>query len=163
MEIYFLLGGFLTVFYFGGNLIFHYYYLHKHNKFLNFLSGKKIFKIQNVITNIDISSSKSIFNYQVNMATVIVFDEHIFLLIKSKYFKIAQPILEISKISSKEEFPLIWEKIYYVSKQKIGKTIRIKGYSYRNSLKIDYLINLDFSKTNTNLDFIEYLNEKSAN
>jgi len=97
------------------------------------------------------------------MASIIVFDEHIFLLIKSKYFKIAQPILEISKISSKEEFPMIWEKIYYVSKQKIGKTIRIKGYSYRNSLKIDYLINLDFSKTNTNLDFIEYLNEKSAN
>jgi len=109
-----------------------------------FLSGKYLKKIENTFTDIDVSSSKSIYNYQVNKADIILLDDHIFLLAKSRIFKIAQPILQISRIDNDEKFPYVWEEISYISRQEINQNLLIKGYAQRNSIKITYKIVIGF-------------------
>jgi len=143
MDFFSLLCVFLCIYIFG-NLGFHYFNKKKHEKFMLFLSGKYLKKIENTFTDIDVSSSKSIYNYQVNKADIILLDDHIFLLAKSRIFKIAQPILQISRIDNDEKFPYVWEEISYISRQEINQNLLIKGYAQRNSIKITYKIVIGF-------------------
>jgi len=124
---------------------------------LEFFNGKKYILIKNISTNIDASNSKSPYNYQINKADVIFFKDHIFLLVTSRFFKQAQPILQISRIGNTEKFPNIWEEVNYISKMKVEDKLRITGFSDRGSLKISYKIFLDFK--NKKFDLESYLNE----
>ncbi|GAA5102330.1 hypothetical protein GCM10023210_43240 [Chryseobacterium ginsengisoli] len=155
MEIYFIFSGILC-FLILGHLGVHFYNKEKHKKLLEFLNGKDYLLVKNVSTDIDVSISKSIFNH-INKANVIFFKDHIFLLVTSKIFRQAQPILQISRIGNNEKFANIWEEINYISKIKIEDKLRITGFSDRGSLKINYKIFLDFK--NKNFDLESYLNE----
>ncbi|MCW3167352.1 hypothetical protein OMO38_02315 [Chryseobacterium sp. 09-1422] len=155
MEIYLAFGTLIFLFILG-NLAFHNYNKNKHEKFLASLSGKGFIKLNSINTDIDISSSNSIYNYQINKSTIILLNDHIFLLIKSKIFNVAQPILQISRIENRENFAYIWEKINYISKQKADDKIRIKGYSKRGLAKIDYRIILDFSGKKCDLIYFKF-------
>jgi len=145
MNFLSLLVVFLCIYIFG-NLGFHYFNKKKHEKFLLSLSVEDFKRIENLSIDIDVSSSKSIYNYQVNKADIILLDDHIFLLVKSKIFKIAQPILQISRIDNDEKFPYVWEEISYISKQEINQNLFIRGYAQRNSIKITYKIVIGFSQ-----------------
>lgn len=155
MEIYLAFGTLIFLFTIG-NLAFHNYNKNKHEKFLASLSGKGFIKLNSINTDIDISSSNSIYNYQINKSTIILLNDHIFSLIKSKIFKVAQPILQISRIENRENFAYVWEEITYISKQKVDDKIRIKGYSKRGLAKIDYRINLDFSEKKYDLIYFKF-------
>lgn len=139
-----------------GNLEFHNYNKNKHEKFLASLSGNGFIKLNSINIDIDISSSNSIYNYQINKSTIILLNDHVFLLIKSKIFNVAQTILQISRIENKENFAYVWEKINYISKQKVDDKIRIKGYSKRGLAKIDYTIILDFSGKKCDLLYFKF-------
>ena len=153
MEIYLVFG--TVIFLFAvGNLAFHNYNKNKHNRFLASLSGKEFIKLNDI--DIDISSSKSIYNYQINKSTIILLNNHIFLLIKSKIFNVAQPILQISKIENRENFAYVWEEINFISKQQIDYKIRIKGYTKRGLAKINYRIILDFNDKKCDLTYFKF-------
>lgn len=158
MQMYFIFLG-IVCFLILGNLGIHYYNTRQHKKILEFLNGQEYFVIKNVIVNIDVASSKSLYNYQINTANVIFFKNHIFLLISSKIFKQAQPILQISRIGNKEKFDNVSEEINYISKLKINNKLRITGFSERGSVKIGYKIFLDFKTTNFDLE--QYLNQSA--
>lgn len=153
VEIYFIISGILCLL-IVGNLGIHFYNKNKHRKLLDFLNRQDYILIKNIPVNIDSSSSKSLYNYQINYADVIFFQEHIFLLITSKIFKQAQPILQISKIGNNEKFPNVWEEINYVSKLAINTKLRIIGFSERGLVKINYKILLDFTDKNFDLNSI---------
>lgn len=155
MEIY-LIFGIIIFIIFAGKLVSHYHNKNKEERFLESLSGKKIVKLSDIDTDIDVSSSKSVCNYQINKSTIILLDNHIFLLTRSKIFNIAQPILQISKIGNNENFPCVWEEINYISKQQVDYKIRIKGFSKRGLAKIDYRIILDFTNTKFDLTYFKF-------
>ena len=159
MEFYYIFSILISIF-FAGNLTFHLYNIDKHKKLLNYLFKKDFIIIKNIESDIDTSSSKSIYNYQKNKTNVIFFNDHIFLLTKSKIFKIAQPILQISRINNDENFSWIWEEINYISMQNIDKKIRIKGFAKRGLVKIDYKIILDFNKTKFELENLNFTQNK---
>lgn len=138
-ELYFFIGGFILIFIFG-NLTLHLYYKRKHEKFLAFLKGKDFVIIKNAKIDIDISGGRTSYNYHKNIADVVFFKNHIFLLATSKFLKQAQPILQLSRIGNNEKFSEIWEEIQYISKMKVENKLRITGFSMRGSLRINYKI-----------------------
>lgn len=156
MEVYFAIGGLFCLL-IVGNLGTHFYYKEKHRKLLEFLKGKEFVCIKNVKINIDVSHNKTFRDYQVDKADVILFKKHIFLLITGKFFKQAQPIVQISRIGNTEKFKDIWEEINYISKMKVENTLRIVGFALRGAFKVDYKIFLDFE--NKNFDLEQYLSK----
>lgn len=154
MEILLIFGTIICLI-FAGKLAFHYYNKNKEKIFLESLSGKNIIRLNDIDTDIDVSSSKSLYNYQINKSTIILLDNHIFLLTRSKIFNVAQPILQISKIGNNENFPCVWEEINYISKQQVDYKIKIKGFSKRRLTKINYRIILDFTDTKFDLAYFK--------
>jgi hypothetical protein len=154
MEIYLIISGIFCLL-IVGNLGTHFYNKNKHRKLLEFLLNRQDYiLIKNIPVNIESSSSKSLYNYQINYTDVVFFQEHIFLLTTSKIFKKAQPILQISKKGNNEKFFNVWEEINYVSKLAINTKLRIIGSSQRGLVKINYKILLDFTDKNFDLNSI---------
>lgn len=108
MELYFTIVA-LFCFLMIGNVGTHFYNKRKHKKLLEFLNRKDYVLIQNISTNIEVSSNKFVYN-QVNKANVIFFKDHIFLLTTSKICKIGQPTLQINRIGNNENLLLFGKK-----------------------------------------------------
>jgi hypothetical protein len=150
MEIYFIFAGMLCFAIFG-NLGIHLYYKRKHENFLRTLKGKNYTLFQKLDMEME-SSTKLSFSYQFNKTDVIILDNEIFLLIFTKPFKQAQPILQIS--NSNEIFPFVSRKIPFDSKFRVNGKLRIMGSFGSDIANGKYKIFIDFNKTDFDLNSI---------
>jgi hypothetical protein len=141
MEMYFIFGGMIFLFIFG-NLGIHYYYKNKHQELIKSLKGKNYKLISKVNMTME-SSAKIAFSYQRNKADVIFLGDEIFLLLFSKPFPQAQPILQIS--NNDKSFSNISKKISFNSKFNLLGKLRIKGNFGQGITSGNYTIFLDFT------------------
>lgn len=150
MEIYFIIGGILCFAIFG-NFGIHLYYKKKHENFLNSLKGKNYTFFKKIDMEME-SSTKLSFSYQFNKSDVIILDDQIFLLLFTKPFRGAQPILQVS--NNDEFFPYVSRKIPFDSKFRVNGKLRIMGSFGQGMTIVKYKIFLDFNKTNFDLNSI---------
>ncbi|MBW7674572.1 hypothetical protein [Chryseobacterium chendengshani] len=150
MEMYFIFGVMISFFIFG-NLGIHLFYKKKHKKFLDSLKGKNFTLIKNLNMEME-SSGKLGSSYQFNKSHVVILENEIFLLLFSKPFKQAQPILQIS--NSNIVYDNISKKISFDSKFRVQGKLRIQGTFGKGITSGKYKIFLDFNKSNFDLNSI---------
>lgn len=134
-----------------GNFGIHLYYKKKHEKFLESLKGRNYTLFKKLDMEMESSSTLS-FSYQFNKADVIILDNEIFLLLFTKPFRGAQPILQIS--NSDENFLYVSRKTPFDSKFMVNGKLRIMGSFRQSKLGVRYKIFLDFNKTDFDLNSI---------
>ncbi|MEC3876328.1 hypothetical protein [Chryseobacterium salviniae] len=150
MEMYFILSAMVCFFIFG-NLAIHLHYKKKHQTFLQSLKGKQYMLFKKLDMEME-SVGKLGYRYQFNKADIVILDQEIFILLFTKPFGMAQPILHIS--NSDKVFQHIPKKIRFDSKFRVNGKLRIKGSFGQGFMCAQYKILIDFNKVDFDLNSI---------
>jgi hypothetical protein len=150
MEMYFILSAMVCFFIFG-NLAIHLHYKKKHKTFLQSLKGKQYILFKKLDMEME-SVAKLAYRYQFNKADIVILDQEIFILLFTKPFGMAQPILHIS--NSDEVFQHVPKKIPFDSKFRVNGKLRIKGSFGQGLMHAQYKIFIDFNTVDFDLNSI---------
>jgi len=103
--------------------------------------------------NVEMESvTKLSYRYEFNKADIVILDQDIFILLFTKLFGMAQPILQIS--NSNDVFQHVQKKFPFDSKFRVNGKLRIKGSLGQGLVGTQYKIFIDFNTVDFDLSSI---------